>query len=829
MLSLTSNFRINWNIQNNYIRFSLQGSLTGWAGIGFERSISNSPHTDMDTYVGWILSSGTAVLQDGYSTSMNIPVTDTTQSAKIISASQTSTFNLVFERLLDTKDSEDVAIVLGQPLKLTWAYHLENKPSSNSILAYYPQHTNDGSRIITISPPPTPSSLPPPTPSSLPPPTPSSLPPPTPSSLPPLPPTLSPSNTSIEYFLKGDDNFYVSWTTSESLIHFTYDCTLTGWVGIGFERSQSNSRIHQSTDTYISWILSSGQGIVQNGYSSTQTNPEIDDHQLATVTNASQINGRFQLSFQRPLIATSFTDYSFLPNEWVLMGWAYHSSANPNVAFNETTVNNLPIHTARGSVYKNIYTGETIQPVLKSLPSTYYLWTMFVLFICFSVFRRLKLNYHWLHSKSPYSNCSNAQFFNAIGIIVINILYTTIGVFNGFTQSEIWGYMSTANSMLVAIPATRNSVLSWISGAPVDQTIMYHRWLGRITIIQACVHFGCSVHLPNTFPYQNLFGTLALVSILTIGITSIKWLRRNAFNFFFGTHHLFIAYYILGSLHTPKFFTLTLLGICLYTLDLVIRLFRGLLPRKILYSEQVHHNLIKVRFPKPFICTSSSVGQYVFLNFPQVSIFEWHPFTLASSPNEPYFEVYIKNLGDYTRELIYYFSNTRNPIWIRVDGPYGKWPFDYTQYTHITFICGGVGITPCISFIRNVYGSSRSIGCLEDIYLVWCCTKETESEWIKHELSKIIDSETTEEQNTPRFHLYVFITDQKQLKNNTLHSGRPDIQSVFNLMEQQMTNETHKGCVFTCGPQSLTQETWNTWSTRKMNKKCVYHQEIFEF
>jgi respiratory burst oxidase len=65
------------------------------------------------------------------------------------------------------------------------------------------------------------------------------------------------------------------------------------------------------------------------------------------------------------------------------------------------------------------------------------------------------------------------------------------------------------------------------------------------------------------------------------------------------------------------------------------------------------------------------VGQYVFLNFPQVSFLEWHPFTLASGPDEEHLEVMIKGLGDYTKKLMVIAEKSGDhQLLIRVDGPY---------------------------------------------------------------------------------------------------------------------------------------------------------------
>jgi predicted ferric reductase len=65
------------------------------------------------------------------------------------------------------------------------------------------------------------------------------------------------------------------------------------------------------------------------------------------------------------------------------------------------------------------------------------------------------------------------------------------------------------------------------------------------------------------------------------------------------------------------------------------------------------------------------LGQYVFLNFPEVSKWEWHPYTLASSPLEEHMEVNIKKLGDHTKQLVESCQNGDHPV-VRVDGPYGK-------------------------------------------------------------------------------------------------------------------------------------------------------------
>lgn len=44
-------------------------------------------------------------------------------------------------------------------------------------------------------------------------------------------------------------------------------------------------------------------------------------------------------------------------------------------------------------------------------------------------------------------------------------------------------------------------------------------------------------------------------------------------------------------------------------------------------------------------------GQFIYLNVPKIHPLQWHPFTVASSPNCPNLVLMIKVAGDWTRKL----------------------------------------------------------------------------------------------------------------------------------------------------------------------------------
>ena len=51
------------------------------------------------------------------------------------------------------------------------------------------------------------------------------------------------------------------------------------------------------------------------------------------------------------------------------------------------------------------------------------------------------------------------------------------------------GSLAAYNAMVLVLPATRNSVLTWLLGFPFDHVVVYHRFFGRFTMLCALIHF----------------------------------------------------------------------------------------------------------------------------------------------------------------------------------------------------------------------------------------------------------------------------------------------------------------------------------------------------
>lgn len=95
-------------------------------------------------------------------------------------------------------------------------------------------------------------------------------------------------------------------------------------------------------------------------------------------------------------------------------------------------------------------------------------------------------------------------------------------------------------------------------------------------------------------------------------------------------------------------------------------------------------------------------GQFLFVRFPNEKILnESHPFTISSAPHEDVLRLTIKASGDFTRAL---FSELKAGVDAIIEGAYGMFNYKTGGQKQI-WIAGGIGVTPFLSFIRDMDGN----------------------------------------------------------------------------------------------------------------------------
>ncbi|KAK1398508.1 putative respiratory burst oxidase protein H [Heracleum sosnowskyi] len=137
-----------------------------------------------------------------------------------------------------------------------------------------------------------------------------------------------------------------------------------------------------------------------------------------------------------------------------------------------------------------------------------------------------------------------------------------------------------------------------------------------------------------------------------------KFDRLAGFNSFWYSHHLLIVVYILFYFHgtmliigksrtTWMYITIPVLCysterlLVLYDLNYKVHIIKA-----VVYTGNVL--ALYMTKPPPFKYKS---GMYLFVKCPDLSNYEWHPFSITSAPGDDYLSIHIRALGDWTTEL----------------------------------------------------------------------------------------------------------------------------------------------------------------------------------
>ncbi|KAM6557602.1 hypothetical protein CsatB_004621 [Cannabis sativa] len=334
------------------------------------------------------------------------------------------------------------------------------------------------------------------------------------------------------------------------------------------------------------------------------------------------------------------------------------------------------------------------------------------------------------------------------------------------------------NMALILLPVCRN-LITWLRNTkmgyfvPFDDNINFHKTIASAIVVGVILHVGN--HLACDFPrligsseeaYKNNlsldFGSdkptyldlikgiegvtgILMVTCMTIAfILATRWFRRSlvklpkpfdrltGYNAFWYSHHLFVIVYVLLIIHGVFLYLVhkwykktTWMYLCvpvlLYAGERTLRFFRsGFYSVRLLKVAIYPGNVLTLQMSKPPQFKYKS-GQYMFVQCPAISPFEWHPFSITSAPGDDYLSVHIRQLGDWTQELKRVFSaaceapvagksgllradeTTKKSLpKLLIDGPYGAPAQDYRKYDVLLLVGLGIGATPFISILKDL-------------------------------------------------------------------------------------------------------------------------------
>jgi predicted ferric reductase len=250
-----------------------------------------------------------------------------------------------------------------------------------------------------------------------------------------------------------------------------------------------------------------------------------------------------------------------------------------------------------------------------------------------------------------------------------------------------------------------------------------HRQVGVLVVFLAATHMllltlhawgdALDLYLPSS-GWSRFSGVVALV--LLVGFVVASLVGRLAYPTFVLVQRLLAVTFILGAFHTfavrgtaASSPALTIYVACLTAAAVVgadYRFFGGALgvgrhrcrvdAVRRLDEDAVEITLNPVERP-----IEVEAGQFVYATFLQTGIpRESHPFTVASAPGAASVRLAVKRLGDFTGSVM----KLRAGAEAQVEGPFGSFCLREDPARSQTWIAGGFGITPFLSWARSLDG-----------------------------------------------------------------------------------------------------------------------------
>jgi predicted ferric reductase len=211
----------------------------------------------------------------------------------------------------------------------------------------------------------------------------------------------------------------------------------------------------------------------------------------------------------------------------------------------------------------------------------------------------------------------------------------------------------------------------------VAWSIVFFSWVHTIAhwvnFARAAISNGLGFYgwlLANFVSGPGWTGYIMLLALMAMVCTSVEKPRRANYERFWYTHHMFIIFFLFWSIHGAfcmiqpdiapfcvstgasaigVFWQYWMYGGFAYLAERVAREVRG--HHKTYVSKVIQHpsNVCEIQIKKEH--TKTRAGQYIFFCCPAVSLWQYHPFTLTSAPEEDYISIHMRVVGDFTRAV----------------------------------------------------------------------------------------------------------------------------------------------------------------------------------
>ena len=200
---------------------------------------------------------------------------------------------------------------------------------------------------------------------------------------------------------------------------------------------------------------------------------------------------------------------------------------------------------------------------------------------------------------------------------------------------------------------------------------------------------------------MTVIGSGYLLALFLVGIliSAFPQIRKKMFEMFYYLHIIFaIGIAWCAFYHSGMF--VVILSAIVWGSDIFTR--RIIMPFINPVKAEIKNlttSIVQLEFPK----TSGfnyNPGQYVYIAIPELSLLQWHPFSISSSPHQGKVTFHIRKQGNWTSKLVA-LAEKRDEIKIMVEGPYGSLCVDLIskRYKLVMLLSGGIGVVSSCSYL----------------------------------------------------------------------------------------------------------------------------------
>ena len=348
--------------------------------------------------------------------------------------------------------------------------------------------------------------------------------------------------------------------------------------------------------------------------------------------------------------------------------------------------------------------------------------------------------------------------YGEVLIFIPLLVLAIICIYQTFLEPSVKGTGKAARLAVAAalLFGQKNSYITMVLGIPFDRAVAYHKISGYVAVFTGLMHTmsyyidhdNKSLHKTAAGKLSEVFagsmnssGTGILLSIVCMFLTSLPVLRKKLFEVFYFVHMTLLVGIIVGTaFHTgwmvPLFVFLTT-GV-----DMIIRkiyMARFRYPREA-SLKIVSESVVEISFPK-VKGFDYNPGQYMYISIPELSSWEWHPFSISTAPHQSKVSFHIRVAGNWTTAL-HELALHKKTVPILMEGPYGNFGVDVMndkRYKMALLMSGGKGLTPMQSmFSHLIHEQSNGFRDLKKLKFVWV---QRDPEFMHQ--SRVMDASTT--------------------------------------------------------------------------------------